>query len=210
MASPPSKRPSNRKMKASLKPAPIAQRAPDGRPVPGVKKGPPLQQPEFRDQRPSTTDCRNCVISRVRITTADARPLLFDPATAGDFGRIGVADNERAITLVATPNPRNCPCHWSNVEVQYVVVLTGAARRMKRSQFKLSQLVQPMVLDPRSNPYVTVTNCTCTIAISDLDRDLRAGINTQRDFYQGVPMAVLIAVKCGRRAVTLRIDLRDP
>jgi hypothetical protein len=73
------------------------------------------------------------------------------------------------------------------------------------------QTYETISIDPADpqNPYVTIRNCTMTILISAPNNDLRDGINTRHVFFQGVPVEIAVAVRCGDKAVTLVIALLD-
>jgi hypothetical protein len=148
--------------------------------------------------------CRNCVIAALNnqqfppgTTTASA----FQP------------ENVAVYTINARPNPATCPCEWSKeIYVEYVAVLTGAASTIKRRNLQFPQVLELIKIDPRDpkNPYVTINGCRLSIKIKDLNRDLRAGINTQHAFFQGVVTALKLGVKCNSQTRTIYITITDP
>jgi hypothetical protein len=169
----------------------------------GIKKGKPEALPRGA-MPPATIDrCRNCVISALN-------GQAFPPGST--TGTTAVPENQAQLQITATPNPANCPCKWSNeVYVEYVGVLTGHATKLKRKNFQFPQVVELIKIDPRDpkNPYVTIAGCTITIQISQLNQDLRNGINTQHAFFRGVVTRLKLGVSCNKSYRTIYIDVTD-
>jgi hypothetical protein len=168
----------------------------------GIKKGEPIPVPPGAfPPLPGPNNCKNCTI-----TTINGQQV-----GPGRNGVAFISEDTKEFTLTATRNPANCPCNWSNVNIEYVAVATGSAKNLKRKNFKFDQLLQVITIngnDPR-NPYITINNCVLTIKISQLNKDLRDGINTQRVFFKGVVTLVKLGVKCNGRIVTLYLNITD-
>jgi hypothetical protein len=176
----------------------------------GAKKGQPAPKKRPAKAGPADVPCLDCQITQL-VLSATQRSI-FDPGTAGKIGLINIREDEPLLRIRAVPSDSKCPCSWSNVEIEYVEVLTGAAKRMKRRHFKLAQLLETINVDPANprNPYFAVTGCTMRIRIADINTDLRNGINTGKPpFSQGVVTRLTLAVKCGGTPVELRINYLD-
>ena len=172
---------------------------------PKLKRGKPPTLPRRAMPAPATTErCRNCVITALN---GQGFPAGTTTATAYE------PDNTRAYTLTATPSDARCPCKWSNeLWIEYVAVATGHATRLKRKNMQMPQVLELIKMDLHdpNNPYVTITGCTITIRISDLNRDLRAGINTQNVFFKGVVTRLELGVSCNQTYRTIVINITDP
>jgi hypothetical protein len=48
-----------------------------------------------------------------------------------------------------------------------------------------------------------------TLRISQLNDDLRKGINTENVFFQGVVTLIKVGVKCNSKIVTLYLNITD-
>jgi hypothetical protein len=188
--------PRSRPSKGAQKDGPIKQ---------GLQKGAPERLPRGAMVAGPTQDgCRNCVIRALNNV-----PFPPRTTTATAF----VADNAPPYVITASPNPPACPCTWSNeIYIEYVAVLTGAAGRLKRKNMQFPQVLERIKLNPRDpqNPYVTIAGCTLTIDIAALNTDLRAGINTQHAFFQGVVTQLKLGVKCNGTYRTILINVTDP
>jgi hypothetical protein len=186
----------------------------DGPPDPGiVKRGRPAAQPGFGAPRPPVADrCRDCEVISLTLSTSGG-PTITDPGTAGrKTAYLTVKENEPALTIKANTRPADCPCVWSQVGIDYVEILTGAAARTKRRHFKFDQVIERVTVDPLTgrSPYITLANCTITFNIDALNKDLRAGINTGKPvFVQGVVVDLIVRVKCGRNDRVIIVNVTD-
>ena len=92
----------------------------------GIKKGkpvpiPPVAFPPVRGR----DDCKNC-----KITAINGQQVR-----SGRNGVAFISEDTEQFTLTATRNPADCPCTWSNVNIEYVAVATGSAKNLKRKNF---------------------------------------------------------------------------
>jgi hypothetical protein len=146
-------------------------------------------------------DCDNCVISAI-----NGQPF---PRRANKV-TITVAENVGQVQIQATPDPRGCPCEWSRAAVEYVVVLTGGAERLRRKDFNSPQLIDTARGIRPNNQYFMIAGCTLTVDVSAINRDFRRGINIGRALRTGVPLATYVRVRCNSRAREVRILITDP
>ncbi len=186
-------------------PKPADKKDPRGSIKLGIKKGKPEPLPRGAMRVGQTVDgCHNCVIRAL-----NGQPFPPGTTTATNF----LPETTIAFVINATPNPANCPCTWSNeLYVEYVAVLTGAAKLIKRKNLQFPQILELIKIDPHNpqNPYATIAGCRLTISIKQLNADLRAGINTQHAFFQGVPTRIKLGVKCNSAVRTIVINITDP
>lgn len=168
----------------------------------GIKKGVEPSPENFASGK-TQERCRNC-----RITAING--INFPPGK--NTARVNITENTALFTLTSTPNPETCPCKWSEVGVEYVAVLTGAAKILKRKSFTMPQIIELIKIDPNNsnNPYFTINNCQLSMKIKDLNTDLRNGINAQHAFFQGVPMSITVKVKCNSHVRTIVVEITDP
>ena len=146
-------------------------------------------------------NCRTCRIIRI-----NNQPFPASRSTA----RISRSENTQNLVISVRPSCPGCPCKWSTLAVQYIIVLTGAASRIRRKQ-SAPQLIGTARTNPNNtNPFFTVNGCTLTIKISKLNRDLRRGAGLPRPFRQGVPVSVTVRVKCNSKSKTIVVNITDP
>ncbi|HEX5702838.1 MAG TPA: hypothetical protein VFX97_06545 [Pyrinomonadaceae bacterium] len=173
--------------------------------VEGLKKGEPIPVPAKafpRRRGGPRLNCRNC-----RITSVNGQPVPAGKNNATAY----ITENTNTFDIRATRQPADCPCTWSNVNIEYVAIAIGTiATRLKRKDFKFDQILEVAQINPnRPNPYFTVNECTLTVKISQLNDDFRNGINTSGLFIKGVVTLIKVGVKCNSKIFTLYLNITD-
>ncbi|MGQ0761550.1 MAG: hypothetical protein ACT4OT_05980 [Acidobacteriota bacterium] len=190
--------------RSSGKPVKLTGKAGKGPVIEGVKKGKPVDVPPRDFPRPRGGSRLNC--SKCKITSVNNQQVPAGKTNAVAY----IAEDTKTFTITATRQPADCSCTWSNVNIEFVAIATGAAARIKRKNFKFDQIVEIVTVNPnRRNPYFTVNECSLTLKISQLNDDLRRGINTENVFFQGVVTLIKVGVKCNSMIFTLYLNITD-
>src|SRR5687767_5414358 len=94
--------------------------------IEGLKKGKPIEVPveDFPPRRGGVrVDCSQC-----KITSVNNQQVPAGKKNAVAY----IAENTKTFTINATRQPSDCPCIWSNVNVEFAAIATGAAAQIKR------------------------------------------------------------------------------
>ena len=190
--------------RSSGKPVKATGKPGKGPVIAGLKKGKPVDVPAEDFPRRRGGVRLNC--SKCRITSVNNQQVPPGKNNAVAY----IAEDSTSFTIAATRQPADCPCIWSNVNIEFAAIATGAAARIKRKDFKFDQILEIVTVNPnRRNPYFTINDCSLTLGISQLNDDLRKGINTENVFFQGVVTLIKVGVKCNSKIFTLYLNITD-
>ncbi len=147
-------------------------------------------------------NCRDCVIVQINDTgfTRNSQMVQFE-----------VSENTDDFVIRATPSIENCGCTWSNIDIMYILILTGNATGRRADLLRMPQLIEqrPARID-RNPDFFQVENCTLHIRISRINQALRnRNVNEPGFHTQGIPLGLCGKVRCNSRWREFRIRITD-
>lgn len=160
----------------------------------GVKKGKELQLAAAKKGKKAKpkNNCKKCFI------TAINKAKFRKKSQSVTFR---VKEDRKSFVLEAVPSQADCPCEWSEMVLEYSVILTGKKDIKRKSIF--TSLNETKKFDATKNPaHFSFNGCKLTIKISKINDDLRngrvrRGANPLRQVM--VPLRLAGKVRCGTR-----------